>query len=408
MDQENKIKLAELKLKQARTWLLLEASFFGSQSIKRELIVSDNYNGYIVKTACTNGKVICYNADYALSRSQKQVIFDLVHEVLHIMFLHNLRIKGRDINTYNIAADYIVNGIIMQNDVLIKKGIAALENITDYYHDIKFNGMSVEQVYKILTDQDQDTDQDTDQDQDQDQDKIIDQEGISVIPLTQEDLEDNEDLKDFETEVKADLCNAFNFAKKTGQFPGTNIEKIIKDIISPPIPFEEALRQWFDDNSQDDFSFCYPSRRSTNDFILPGMFSEALGKIILSIDVSISVTSHLKALDNFQSQINYLRSVFNFETTVIYWHDKVCKVENFTKDQEVILQVPETGLTEITPLFEYIEDNGLQNSITGVIHFTDLYISDFPKYQPAYKNLFVVYGSNKRPAPFGDTLHIDN
>ena len=190
--------------------------------------------------------------------------------------------------------------------------------------------------------------------------------------------------------------------------PGSDIEKLIKDIISPPVPFEQALQQWFDDNNADDFTFCYPSNRSTNDFILPGLYSESLGKIILSVDVSISVTSHLKALDNFQSQINYLRSVYNFETTVIYWHDKVCKVESFTKDQEVILQVPETGFTNITPLFEYIEDNNLQAGITGVIHFTDLFISDFPKLQPNYKNLFVVYGENTKPAPFGDTLKIED
>lgn len=97
--------------------------------------------------AATDGKDVFFNADYLRSLPPTQQDGLLLHEVLHAALMHVLRRGVREAKVWNIAADIVVNGIIMQQGVfqLPPGGI----------RDPKLEHLSVEEVYELLLKEDE-------------------------------------------------------------------------------------------------------------------------------------------------------------------------------------------------------------------------------------------------------------
>ena len=68
--------------------------------------------------------------------------FVLVHEIMHIIFKHNLRIGNRKPIRWNKACDYAIN------QELQDAGIEVWEHCLI---DAKYKGMTAEQIYDVLT-----------------------------------------------------------------------------------------------------------------------------------------------------------------------------------------------------------------------------------------------------------------
>jgi predicted metal-dependent peptidase len=67
-----------------------------------------------IATAATNGQDIFYNPEFIEKLNTAQVHGLLLHEVLHAALLHVSRRRERDPLLWNVAADIVVNGIIVQ------------------------------------------------------------------------------------------------------------------------------------------------------------------------------------------------------------------------------------------------------------------------------------------------------
>ena len=68
-------------------------------------------------TAAVDGKHLYYNADFINKLDVKQVEFLICHEVLHVAFEHMLRRGERDPQGWNVAADYAINTLIINENI---------------------------------------------------------------------------------------------------------------------------------------------------------------------------------------------------------------------------------------------------------------------------------------------------
>jgi predicted metal-dependent peptidase len=112
---------------------------------------------WVVDTMATDGTRLFINPEFANELTWEQKIFVLIHEIMHCVLLHMMRIKSRNAIVYtssgkpcslfNIAGDYEINTIIVDtlndfNEEFVKK-LGGL-------YDIKYLNQPVEKIYDEL------------------------------------------------------------------------------------------------------------------------------------------------------------------------------------------------------------------------------------------------------------------
>jgi len=102
------------------------------------------------ETMCTDGKSIGYYAPFVNELTEEEVMFVLVHEVMHNANLHFARQGSRDHDLWNQAADYSINIMIDDMSKEMVGTTAKLKAPQNILLDDQYRGMNAEQVYKIL------------------------------------------------------------------------------------------------------------------------------------------------------------------------------------------------------------------------------------------------------------------
>ena len=126
------------KLKTALSNLIIDSPFFASLALRLELIESLQY-----ETLATDGVSLHYNPDFVNSLTRPEAIGVLAHEASHCAFRHHTRRGERDPQKWNIAADYAINGILIECGFTLPEGVLI---------DNKFKGKDAEFIYSQLPD----------------------------------------------------------------------------------------------------------------------------------------------------------------------------------------------------------------------------------------------------------------
>jgi len=92
-------------------------------------------------TAWTDGRRIWFNPEYAAGLSHRELAGVLLHEVLHCALKHVSRRGDRDPRVYNVAADVVVNEMVLQQEYQLPCGHVRFK---DWAH------FSTEEVYCLL------------------------------------------------------------------------------------------------------------------------------------------------------------------------------------------------------------------------------------------------------------------
>jgi len=92
-------------------------------------------------TAATDGRDVFYNPHFMAALSDEHFDGVLLHEVLHAALAHVPRRSQRDPQGWNIAADIVVNGILLQNGFSLPEG---------HIRDTELERYAVEEVYALL------------------------------------------------------------------------------------------------------------------------------------------------------------------------------------------------------------------------------------------------------------------
>ena len=125
---------------------------FNLEETKRKMLVKYPFFGSVisnitfketkgVSTAATNGEVIVYNEDFMNTLPEKNQVFVLAHEAMHIAFNHIKRGKNKNHEVWNIATDAVINSFLK------KDGFEVREDFVYYEDAINFNA---EQYYEKL------------------------------------------------------------------------------------------------------------------------------------------------------------------------------------------------------------------------------------------------------------------
>jgi predicted metal-dependent peptidase len=286
----------------ARARVLLKSAFYATLLVTTpSKIVRDPR----IKTAATNGTKVWYSADFIAPLSTEKLMGLIVHELCHIALMHPFRRQHRDPKLWNIACDHAINLMLIADGFdLPERG----------YHDPKFQGMSAEQIYDILVDEQPPQSQgggsgdpgDAGEDDSQpgegdSQPGEGDSDGPSKAPaaagqgvpgigadLIEEDFDDPAAARAAEDEAKGRIVQAVNAGRMAGGIPA-GLKRALDELIHPPVPWEDVLRPYMQSLVQDDENWSRRNRRYSSIY-LPSRASPSLGTAVVIGDSSGSIT----------------------------------------------------------------------------------------------------------------------
>ena len=97
-------------------------------------------------TMCTDGKAIGYCADFVNKLVEEEVVFVIIHELMHNANFHFNRQGNRDHGLWNEAGDYAINLLIDD----MSRELKILSTPSKILLDQQYRDMGAEQIYEIL------------------------------------------------------------------------------------------------------------------------------------------------------------------------------------------------------------------------------------------------------------------
>lgn len=129
---------------EARALLIRDNPFFGHLALGLKLACAP------CGTACTDGTRLIFDPDFAEKLTDREMMFVILHEVLHCALEHCTRGRGLASELYNIASDIVVNSTILQMwglDTFTVAGSVPMHLTPDGQEGRLFNS---EEVYHML------------------------------------------------------------------------------------------------------------------------------------------------------------------------------------------------------------------------------------------------------------------
>lgn len=353
------------KLTKAKVQMIVSAPFFATIALSLEYIEDPN-----VPTACTDGKRFIYNPTFIDSLTKDELIGLIIHEVLHIANLHHLRLQNRDIERFNIAADYAINQIIKDAGYALPKGGLL---------DEKYYDKSAEDIYRLLPGNIKKK---------------------SYGEFKQGECNTNSETEAEEQRVKMLVAKAATLARQQGKLP-KNLERFVDASLTSLVNWREVLARFMTDRIQSDYKWAKPNKRYLP-LYLPSMdTTPVMGEIALVIDTSGSIDNNL--LNEFATEVSDICNYIGKNLMVLYVDTVVQSVQVFEPEDHVVLKPKGGGGTDFKPAFDYFDKNDITPNC--VIYFTDGVCDSFPS-DPDYPVLWAIYGNNKFKTPFGETIKI--
>ena len=391
------------KLTTARVGLLLKTPFFGNMATRMKLIDASDW----CPTAATNGRDFYYNRDFVEKLSIKKLEFLFAHEIGHCVFDHFGRAGSRDRRMCNIAQDFAIN------QILVDERIGEKITEVDICLDSKYRGLAWEEIYDML-------EQERQQMPEMSMEEFLDKLGDLLDEHINEDSGapgtekkdgkgrptlSKEEAQKIKDEIKESMIQAAA-AAGAGKVPG-QIQRLIKDLTEPKMDWREVLQMNIQSIIRNDYSFQRPNRKSQHSgAILPGMRNDETIDVAVAIDMSGSIgdedakifLSEVKGImDQYQ---DYKIDIWCFDTE-IYNH------QTFDADsgEDFLNYEPMGGGgTDFMANWTFMKDQDIVPK--KFIMFTDGYPWDSWGDPDYCDTLFIVKGSDNE-APFGQTVKYD-
>ena len=354
--------------------------FFGALMLFAEFKKSDQ-----IPTAATDGKNVIVNEAFfrALTSSQQNGL--LLHEVLHMALLHVPRRGARNPKKWNIAADYVVNDLIIRNSKFsLPKG--AYKSTDGEYYD-----KSAEYIYEKIKNININDDQ-------------LDLLEVSQNQGNEKDKIDGENAENYWKDKINLLKNSslYSSSKMQGFLP-EGIEQEVEAVVEPEVDWRSALWKFVSKTPSDfddlDRRFVYRK------LYLEGLMTESVIADVC-IDTSASISNN--QLEQFMGELNGILSSYpNIKVNLYY-----CDTELFGPfelgSNSKIPAAKGFGGTSFVPFFKAIEKSEVGfNEVNRVaVYLTDGY-GDFPK-DCTIPTLWLVThdGLESETFPFGQVIRI--
>jgi predicted metal-dependent peptidase len=389
------------KLTTARVGLLLKAPFFGNMATRMQLIEADDW----CPTAATDGRRFFYNTKFVDKLSVKKLEFLFGHEILHCVFDHFGRVGSRDRQLSNIAQDYAVN------QILVDERIGDKITEVQICYDSKYRGKAWEEIYDELWEKAEKIsmpellkqlgdmlDEHIKEGDGQNGEGDGDKEGKGKRPGMSK--EDAQAIKD---EIKNAMIQSAA-AAGAGKTPA-GIQRMIKNLTEPKMDWRQLVRQEIQSIVRNDYSFTRPNRKSMHSgAILPGMKEATTIDVAISIDMSGSIgevdaTTFLSEVKGIMDQYEDFKINLWCFDTAIYNHQEIT---HDNSDELTDYQPEGGGGTDFEVNWTFMEENQIRPK--KFIMFTDGYPCGGWGDEDYCDTIFIVKGNEHAEAPFGQTV----
>lgn len=387
---EDKYKDIRDKISAARIELMRRHPFYASLAFSLEVVIDDTL---AIPTAAVSNSRMMFHPNFVKKLTHSELVFLTAHEVMHPALLHLTRRNDRDPMVWNLAADVVINRLLIESQVgtMPAGGIddAALyargDGVTDNIYDLLINDQSA--VEKLC--------------QGGKGDGSDGQKG--ALETLIEGGEDGEPQTEAEkaaqeTKWKVKLATAAIEAQKAGAMPA-GLRRFVDNLLQPKVPWQTVLMQFTRPAKTDDRTWAKPNRRyMAHKMYMPGFDGVETDEIVVAVDCSGSINGEL--LSQFAAELRSIQ-----EDTrpvcihVVYFDSEVSHHDTFDLTEEVDVQPHGGGGTAFSPIFRFIADNEINAACCVVL--TDLCCNDFGP-EPSYPVLWV--STMQGTAPWGQVV----
>jgi predicted metal-dependent peptidase len=373
----------EKRIERALTDLVMDKPFYAVLGLRLRMVKDES-----CPTLCTDGKQMRYGPAFLDTLSDRQVVTGIAHEVLHCAMGHIWRLCAPhfpDHKMNNQACDYEINDIMVQaNEAANAAGKAApFEPIKNWLWNIRFRGMSAEEIYRIL-----------EKEKREGKDQGNGDPTFGEFELPQDPKADPVAQRH---EWEQATIRAAQYCAR-GDCPvsiRSRVEKLTHDAVD-----WKAIMRAFVTRAFDDYSWKKPNMRY-GDLLIPGLRSERLGKLCFVVDISSSVSTN--TVGEFLGQIQIVLDELQPEELRLMSCSMSIKMDEvFHVGDQIPEEIPIGGGTDFAPPFDRIAQD--EEPPLALVYLTDLECSFPPEVE--YPVLWVVWGSSKEDAPFGETVHV--
>jgi predicted metal-dependent peptidase len=364
------------RLSKAKTGLILEHPFVGTVALNMPMTFDDNIDP---PTAATDGKRVLFHPEFVETLTDEELKFLVAHECMHPMLEHNYRRHDRDPKKWNIAADYVINKL------LVDEGIGKMPEIGVHSDSIYASGGGTSDgIFNILPDDPEGSGG----------------EGNSPSLDNCEDGQGTQQEKNQQAaEWKVKVAQAAQAAKMMGKL-SANMEQLVDEVLNPKVDWRDVLHRFVERCRNDTRSWARPNRRHiAQDLYLPSPDGEALGELVFGVDCSGS------CVRDIPQYANEVRTVHEDQKPsklhVVYFDSEVCGYDSFGRDDEFHMEPRGGGGTAFSPIFRYLDEHNIEP--VACVILTDLVCNDFGG-EPSFPVLWVSNHSDK--APWGEVVMI--
>lgn len=403
------------KLSGARTRLILDKPFLGALVLRLPLEQADPS---WCNTTATDARKIYYNANYIEQLDMEQTQFVLAHEALHCALSHFARRQNREKHRWDVACDYAVNPLLIQDGLKPPPGTLAEDG---------FLGMTAEEIYPSIEENchEQPLDQHVYDDSDQGQTNNANpsqpghsQSKQAKVPKQGEpkktesssekqgapkpaplNITDRDNLK---VQWQQRLAGAAQQAMQAGKLGGA-MARIVDHFLEPQLPWRNLLAHYVSAIARDDYSYSRPSNRRGGPAVYPSLRSSQINLLVV-LDTSGSISD--TEIKEFLSEIDAIKSQVRAKVTL-----HACDVE-LAQDGPWIYEPWEEfrlprrfeggGGTSFKPVFTWLQTQDQMPDL--VLYFTDAN-AEFPQQEPFVPVLWLVKGKSK--VPWGQRIQLN-
>lgn len=301
-----------------------------------------------------------------------------MHEVLHTLLMHPLRIEGRDPDVWNVAADMVVNSMCdqMARDVNKLTPEKLMERPPDGIFATITPDRTVESLYgqikagfekrgnKAIIKEDYRPGM---VDRSPRVEIILDRDllpGIAGRPLTPQERQA------LEKQITALIRSAGGVGRS--DFGSYFVPRELVQLTQPkPVSWRQMLKEHLTEVTSDDASYATPERKYLHmDLILPGYCLTEDGDLeTLWAFVDSSGSISPDALNQFLTQLYRIVKEFHCELNICYWDTQVTEVYEKIRSEKHVLecQPHHSGGTDINCVYRWMEENRVKPDVMLIL-----------------------------------------
>lgn len=334
-------------------------------------------------TAWTDGTQVAFSPKFFLSLNPEERIFLILHEVLHVAYIHMERMGNKDRKLWNQAADYAINNqLISLGYIMPEMGLA----------DARFDSMAAEQIYQILG-------------KEKDSLPSPSCNGQLAEKTIGEDLRDGGMTPvEIKEEVQDILIRAAIRAKQEGSYssvPG-DIQVMLDKLLNPKLPWHQILSRYMTELfGKEDWSFTKPNRRFLPNYILPGLKSQSMRHVAIAVDTSGSVSD--SELTRFVTEMKQILTKLNPTKMIVIQFDTEIKQVNTVSNVRELMGIKFTGRggTQILPVLTW----AAEHKPKVLLVFTDGEFRQVQKKPEKTELVWLIHDNPRFGYSFGKVIH---